>query len=374
MKKIALILAVINLCIYFTCIADARIDKKLAIIEYLPDFEHNATLYVWLSNLRLREKPNPSSKVIDQLQFADKVVYLNEISNIKSQLLIRGIYYNAPWIKIKTKERIIGWVYSVGVKTEFIKIYTEHGYPKDQTNIAHIYENLSPFIPNDKGNKLVATGTIINPNLISKAIYGKDKVVDIMHIGDKKRTGDKFFSFERAEGLLYKVLGNQKVSYDGLVIDDKFIENREPIYLTYLETNKSSKTYKDLKSRIERLKKWKIDDLWIKYADKNKNYLAIVLHEKYKGFVMLSVVLSTPETVIFHDHIAEYKEGDDLFRVDDMGEFDPINISFNFLFKTKNEYELVYEWLGAEGRNIYIVRQNKDRFILGRRIYQPISY
>jgi hypothetical protein len=89
---------------------------------------------------------------------------------------------------------------------------------------------------------------------------------------------------------------------------------------------------------------------------------------------MLSIVLITPKELIFHDHIGEYREGEDLFRVDDMGEFDPLSIGVDFLFKTKDGYELIYYWDGAEGSNIYIVKQFKDRFILGRRIYQPIYY
>ena len=374
MKKILFILVVINLYIPFTGIADDKIDKETAVFEYSPDFQNNATLHVWLNNLRVREKPNLSSEVIDHLQFADEVVYLNEISSIKSKIAIRGKDYNAPWIRIETKDGKSGWVYSVGFKTDFIKIYTESGYPQDQINIAHLYENLSPFIPNDEGNKLVATESINDPGLMTKAIYSNDIVMDIRHIGDKERTGVELFSFERTEGPLYKVLGNHKVSYNGFVVEDKFLEGRELIPLTYVEITKSSKTHKDLKSRVEQATKWKIDNLWIKYEDDNSNFLAIALHERNKGYVMLSIILATPEEVIFHHHIAEYKEGDDLFRVDDMGEFDSINIGFNFLFRIKNEYELVYEWLGAEGRNIYIVRQNKDRFILGRRIYQPISY
>jgi len=89
---------------------------------------------------------------------------------------------------------------------------------------------------------------------------------------------------------------------------------------------------------------------------------------------MLSIVLATPDEIICHNHITEYQEDGDLFRVDDMGEFDPVNISFDVLFKINHAYELIYHWDGAEGRNIYIVRQYQNRFILGRRIYQPVSY
>ena len=260
---------------------------------------------------------------------------------------------------------------------DFIKIFAEPDYTKDQINFSPLYRNLSPFIPNDEGNKLVATESLDDPALITKAIYNnwhKDMVADIRHIGNKKRTGDEFFTFERSEGPLYEASGNQKVTYKGYVVDEGFLKGRTIISLFSAKITKDSKIYKDLKARIEQLRKWEIDNLWIKYEVDNSNLLGIVLYKRYKDYVMLSIVLATHDKIICHNHITEYRENGDLFRVDDMGEFDPANIKFDFLFKTNNAYELVYHWDGAEGRNIYIVRQYQDRFILGRRMYQPVSY
>ena len=366
-------------CILYPCIGDDNIDKENKINEFTPQFMKNSTLYVWLDNFRLREQPDLASKVIDHLHFANEVEYLGEISDIESKVTIRGQAYIAPWIKIKTQSGKIGWAYSVGFKTDFIEIYTESGYPEDQISFAHLYENLSPFIRNEEGDKLVATETVEDPGALKKAVYSKyhpEKVKDITHIGYKSRTGDEFFSFERAAGPLYKVLGNQKVEGNGFVVDERFINDRSlvPVTSTWKEYPSDSQQYKELISRIENIRKWPIDNMWIEYKDANSNLLAIALHKVYKGHVMLSIVFATPDEVIFHDHIREYTKGDDLFRVDDMGEFDPINLGFDFLFKSNDAYELVYHWDGAEGRNIYIVRQYKNRFILGRRIYQPVSY
>jgi hypothetical protein len=360
------------ICVCVPCIGDEISDIS-------PIFESNSILYVWLNNLRVREGPDLSSKITDTLQFAEEVEYLNEISNIKSKTTIRGKTYNAPWVKIKLKSGKIGWIYSVGLMADFIKIYTESGYPEDQISFAHFYKNLSPFIRNDEGNKLVATEPLDDSDTITKAFYSSyypDKVADIKYVGNKPRTGDEFFSFERGEGPLYEVLGNQVVEDDGFVVDVRFFEGRElvPITSAWRKFPNDSNQYKELKSRVEKLRKWEIDNMWIKYLDENSNFLAVVLHKVYKGYVMLSIIFATSEEVVFHDHITEYNEGDDLFRVDDMGEFESYNIGIDYLFKIINGYELVYHWDGAEGRNIYFVRQHKDRFILGRRIYQPVSY
>jgi hypothetical protein len=375
MNKRYLWFFIIYLCLHVPAIGDDTINRRTSIKEFTPGFQNDATLYVWLHNLRIREEPELSSKIIGRLQFADEVEYLNEMSDMKSKAIIRGNTYNAPWIKVKTGDGMIGWVYGVGLKSDFIEIYAEPGYSEDQLNIAHFYENLSPFIPNEAGDTLVAIEPIPDPSVLTRALYGKEYVVHIKYVGEKQRTGDDLFTFEWGEGSVYEVLGSQTVSYDGLVVDDGFLEGREFIPLTYIIKNPSeSQAYKELRSRIEQLRKWKINDLWIVYSDDDSKLLALVLHEEYKGYVMLSIVLATPKEVIFHDHIAEHREGEDLFRVDDMGEFDPSFIGVDFLFKVKDGYELVYYWDGAEGRNIYIVKQLHDRFILGRRIYQPVSY
>ena len=84
MKKVFFVLLVIYVCIYSPCIGDDTVDKVATINDFFPNFKNNSTLFVWLNNLRVRETPNLSSEVIDFLQFADEVVYLNQISNITS--------------------------------------------------------------------------------------------------------------------------------------------------------------------------------------------------------------------------------------------------------------------------------------------------
>ena len=375
MNKLFFIILIFFVCLSFSCFGDDNINGKNNITEFTPQFEKRSTLYVWLDNFRMREQPDLSSQVIDMLQFADEVEYLGKVSKTKSTVTIRGKTYEAPWIEIKTKDGKTGWVYSVGLKNEFIKIYTEPGFTEKEMEIAHLYENLSPYYPNDEGNKLVAIEPLPDPALMTKALYGKEYIKNIKYIGEKKKTGAELFTFEWGAGPVYEVLDNKTVSYDGFVVDDKFLENHSFVPMSYIMDDLTgSQAYKDIKSRIENSRKWKIQNMWMKYKDDSSHYLVYALHEPYKGYVMLSILLVTPEELISHDHIREYREGDDLFRVDDMGEFDPWNVVFDFLFKIKNGYELIYHWDGAEGRNIYIVRQFRDKFILGRRIYQPVSY
>jgi hypothetical protein len=374
-----LMLPVLLGCLRFTCLGEDTVERAGKINEFRPQFEKKSTLYVWLDNFRIREEPDLSSEVIDLLQFADEVQYVGKMSKLNSRVTIRGQAYDAPWVKVRTKSGVVGWAYSVGFKNEFIEIYTQSGYPEEQTSFAHLYVNLSPFIRDEEGNRLVATEEIDDPDTLTRAVFSKyypEKVADVRRIGTKAGTGGDFFSYERAAGPLYEVTGSQKAEGNGLVVDNRFFNDRAlvPISSTWGDFPGDSEQFKELKERIEESRKWPVEDMWIKYEDEQSNLLAIVLHKVYRGHVMLSIVFVTPDQVISHDHIREYTEGDDLFRVDDMGEFDSYNVSFDFLFKSRGAYEMVYHWDGAEGRNIYIVRQHGDRFFLGRRIYQPVSY
>ena len=86
MNKFFFIMMVFFVCFYFVCIGDDNIDTSNKIHEFKPEFNKNSTLYVWLDNFRVREKPSLASKIIDHLQFADEVKYLGETSGIKSKI------------------------------------------------------------------------------------------------------------------------------------------------------------------------------------------------------------------------------------------------------------------------------------------------
>lgn len=73
-------------------------------------------IYVWVDKLRMREAPNTKSKIIKELSAADPLVFLNEKSDFTQKITLRGTLFDEPWLKVKTRDDKIGWVYGGGVK------------------------------------------------------------------------------------------------------------------------------------------------------------------------------------------------------------------------------------------------------------------
>ncbi len=74
--------------------------------------------YVWVDNLRARKKPGKEGEIIRELKSMEKLIYLNEKSDFKEEVNLRGRVYNEPWLKVKLPEGEIGWVYGGGVTTD----------------------------------------------------------------------------------------------------------------------------------------------------------------------------------------------------------------------------------------------------------------
>lgn len=78
--------------------------------------EEDQKLYSWLEDLRVREKPEKSATVVAELGVGESVTYLNEKTAFTIQVNIRGQNLDEPWLKVKTREGIEGWVFGGGLK------------------------------------------------------------------------------------------------------------------------------------------------------------------------------------------------------------------------------------------------------------------
>lgn len=78
---------------------------------------------VMISQLRLREHPTLKGKILDNIPEKTKVEFLNETTDYKDKIKIRGTQYNEHWYKVSYEGKI-GWVYGGGVsmrKEEVVK-------------------------------------------------------------------------------------------------------------------------------------------------------------------------------------------------------------------------------------------------------------
>ena len=69
---------------------------------------------VLISQLRLREHPTLKAKILDNIPEKTKVEFLNETTDYKDKIKIRGVQYNEPWYKVEYNGKS-GWVYGGGI-------------------------------------------------------------------------------------------------------------------------------------------------------------------------------------------------------------------------------------------------------------------
>lgn len=68
-----------------------------------------------INHLRVRETPGPDGKIIATLSEGDTLFDLGEVSAFTTEVSLRGIRFNEPWIKVRTQDSLSGWVFGGGV-------------------------------------------------------------------------------------------------------------------------------------------------------------------------------------------------------------------------------------------------------------------
>jgi hypothetical protein len=75
-------------------------------------------IFVWVDKLRLRKTPDRKSEILQELDEGETLLFLNEKSHFKEKVKLRGVIYDEPWLKVKTKNNKIGWIYGGAIKFE----------------------------------------------------------------------------------------------------------------------------------------------------------------------------------------------------------------------------------------------------------------
>ncbi|MEL6660745.1 MAG: SH3 domain-containing protein [Bacteroidota bacterium] len=75
----------------------------------------NEPVYAWVENLNLRDSPSTSGKVIASVQPKDALERVEQSATTEA-IVLRGVLYDEPWIKVKTAAGEEGWVFGGAVK------------------------------------------------------------------------------------------------------------------------------------------------------------------------------------------------------------------------------------------------------------------
>lgn len=73
-------------------------------------------LYTWVDRLNIRDAPATNSKVVATIQSQEALTFTGERSNQQETIVLRGVAYEEPWLKVKTKGDTEGWVFGGAVK------------------------------------------------------------------------------------------------------------------------------------------------------------------------------------------------------------------------------------------------------------------
>jgi len=106
-------LLVILLLTGWGCRRDHGSGDESSRVVYSP--ARRAALLSNIDHLRVRETPGPDGKIIATLSEGDTLFDLGEVSAFTTEVTLRGIRFNEPWIKVRTRDSLVGWVYAGGV-------------------------------------------------------------------------------------------------------------------------------------------------------------------------------------------------------------------------------------------------------------------
>lgn len=76
------------------------------------------TVYAWVDRLNVRNKPGTKGKSIASVREADSLEYSGEHSDFEETIVLRGVAYTEPWLKVRIPNDKEGWVFGGAVKTE----------------------------------------------------------------------------------------------------------------------------------------------------------------------------------------------------------------------------------------------------------------
>ena len=74
------------------------------------------TLYSWVDKLNIRDTPSLKGRSVTSAQSDEALTYKGEKSDKTEMIVLRGVLYDEPWLKVETKNGEEGWVFGGAVK------------------------------------------------------------------------------------------------------------------------------------------------------------------------------------------------------------------------------------------------------------------
>jgi hypothetical protein len=189
-----------------------------------------------------------------------------------------------------------------------------------------------------------------------RAICPDSKILEVKFAAEQKQgphsTGrNSADNFDQDQGDRFAVL-NGHAPGDGscLLTDRGYLDARE--ILSVSERNKPCAP--DVRARIPRLEKREVLTCHsVARFSKNVHFLAVEYRPEGENLLAAFIVLAGPDVYV---HALPAKRGNDAWRVDDDGEFQPSYITAMFAVrKSDGSLEVAVDWPGAEGDDLMLL-------------------
>lgn len=114
-KIIAVVFIAITMA---SCIADTPKNENVESSSSIKQEDEYPVYIAWVDELKLREEPNRTSKVLYAIKENEELLYLNEKTDFKETIAMRGKNYRTEWFKVRVENGLEGWAFGGGLKAK----------------------------------------------------------------------------------------------------------------------------------------------------------------------------------------------------------------------------------------------------------------
>ncbi len=184
-------------------------------------------VYVWVDKLRLRKDPDTKSEILQDLDEGETLLFLNEKSSFKDKINLRGKIYHEPWLRVKTSENKIGWVYGGAVKFEK-PVFDYPPSPYESCVSAFVesknyeeYDKCTQKVKDQQLKKVTKFITKTAEGYEVKSLSGENRILQNSQEGDEDfREYEYLYYIEKLGYFVFRVNFYEAGQY--LLVDDKF--------------------------------------------------------------------------------------------------------------------------------------------------------
>jgi hypothetical protein len=219
---------------------DSTIHKDSNVVE----------VFVWVDKLRLRKAPDTKSEIIQDIDEGETLLFWNEKSEFKEKINLRGVIYDEPWLKVKTAENNIGWVYGGAIKYEK-PVFDYSPSPYESCVSAFVksknyeeYTNCTQKVKDEQLKKVARFITKTQDGYEVNSLSGEKRVLqNSMEENEDFRQYEYLYYIEKLGYFVFRINFYEAGQY--LLVDDKFGYSRpingfpkpSPDYKYFVTTN-----------------------------------------------------------------------------------------------------------------------------------------